>query len=108
MASLALPSSRDWWTCAMETSRRGNAAATCTAADQEHSDQKHSDAAKVIGHGRDLGDQRAQNQSHDQAADVRGVISASDHRPKEEVVAHKRHHTAQHSSHGGARQRELA
>jgi len=58
--------------------------------------------------GSHLRNERAQQQSHEQAADVRRVIDATDHCPKEEVVADKRNDASLQSADRSAWQREFA
>ncbi len=76
--------------------------------DQSSNEQHRNPAHEVILSRSDLCDQRTKKQSHKQAADVRGIIGASDHCSKEEVVSDKYDYTAQRSTERGAGQRKLA
>jgi len=72
---------------------------------EQSSNQQHRDPPqKIVMSRSDLGDERAEQQSHEQAADVRRVIDVRDHRTKEEVVSDKYHNAAQRSAERGAGQ----
>jgi hypothetical protein len=76
---------------------------------EQGSDKQHRNPAqKVVMSWSDLGDERAEKQPHEQAADVRRVIGASNDCSKEEVVSDKYHYASQRSAECGARQRKLA
>ena len=55
----------------------------------------------------DLGDERAEQQPHEQTTDVRRVIGASNDRPEEEVISDEHHYAPQRSAERGPRQRKL-
>ena len=79
------------------------------ASHDQRPNQQHSDPAQnVVMCRSDLGNQRAQNQPHDQPADVRRVIGAARYGSKYEVVPGKGHHASKQTRHRRLWQREFA
>jgi superoxide dismutase len=62
---------------------------------EQYSDEEYDYTTQaLVMSGSNLRDQRAQQQPHEQAADVRRVIGPGDYGPKKEVVSHKHHYAS--------------